>query len=79
MNKQIDLDQVLFHGLGHTELEDRAEDSIKRLINIFKTKAILSRRKQKEILPKHNIDVPLYYLPLKNGDDYICVCKRKRE
>lgn len=79
MNKQIDLDKVLFHGLGHNELEDRAEDSIKRLGNILKTKAILSRKKQKEILPKHNIDVPLYYLPLKNGDDYICVCKRKSD
>ena len=30
-------------------------------------------------MPKHNIDVPLYYLPLKNGDDYICVCKRKSD
>ena len=79
MNKQIDLDKVLFHGLGHNELEDRAEDSIKSLGNILKTKAILSRKKQKEILPKHNIDVPLYYLPLKNGDDYICVCKRKSD
>lgn len=79
MNEQIDLDKVLFHGLGHNELEDRAEDSIRRLENILKTKAILSRKKQKEILPKHNIDVPLYYLPLKNGDDYICVCKRKSD
>ena len=51
MNKQIDLDKVLFHGLGHNELEDRAEDSIRRLEKIFKTKAILSRRKQKKFCP----------------------------
>ena len=48
MNKQIDLDKVLFHGLGHNKLEDRAEDSIKSLGNILKTKAILSRKKQAE-------------------------------
>lgn len=79
MEKQIDLNKVLFHGLGHNELENRAEDSIRRLENILKTKAILSRNKQKEILTKHNIDLPLYSLPKKNGDDYICVCKRKSD
>ena len=79
MEREINLNEVLFHGLGHNELEDRAEDSIRRLENIFKTKSILSRNKQREILPKYNVDVPLYYLPLKNGDDYICVCKRKSD
>lgn len=79
MEEQIDLDKVLFHGLGHNELEDRAEDSLRRLENILKIKAILSRNKQKEILPVYNIDVPLYYLPLQNGYDNICVCKRKSD
>lgn len=79
MNTQIDLNKVLFHGLGHIQLDDRQEVSISKLEKIFITKSILSRKKQKEILPKHNLIESKYYSLLKNGDNYICVCKKQSD
>ena len=72
--KKINLDKVLYHGLGHASLEDREEISLKRLESVLKSGAILSRDEQRKIF-----DLPpyVYQYQLKNGNEYVCVCKRK--
>lgn len=73
---KINLDKVLFHGLAHRDdsIEDPKYDALKHLDSVLKTKSILSRKKQKEIL---ELSKYAYQFLLKNGNDYVCVCKRK--
>jgi len=76
MNK-INLDKVLFHGVTHRdddELVSRNDLSLKRLDSIFKCGAILSRKEQRKVIALLETE---YQFPLKNGEDYVCICTRK--
>lgn len=74
---KINLNDVLFHGLTNFLVgPGRFEKSIERLNLILKSNAILSRNKQKEILPKIGLTPPEYIKTLWNGNDYISVCSK---
>ena len=77
---KINLNDVLFHGLTNFLVgPGRFEKSLERLNLILKSNAILSRNKQKEILPKIGLTPPEYNKTLWNGDDYISVCSKMPE
>lgn len=74
--EKIDLHNSLFHGLAHFLADKRFDLSLKRLDQILKCGAILSRNEQKKILPTLGFSFEDYCKILWNGEDYISICKK---
>ena len=77
--EKIDLHNTLFHGLAHFLADKRFELSLKRLDQILKSGAILSRNEQKKVLPTLGFTPEDYCKILWNGEDYISVCTKSNE
>ena len=77
--EKLDLHNVLFHGLAHFLTYQRFDLSLKRLDQVLKSGAILSRNGQKEILPTLGFQFEKYGKSLWNGEDYISVCTKSNE
>lgn len=74
--EKLDLHNVLFHGFAHFLADKRFEISLKRLDQILKSGAILSRNEQKKVLPTLGFAPENYGKILWNGEDYISICKK---
>ena len=77
--RKLDLHSVLFHGFAHFLTDKRFELSLKRLDQILKSGAILSRNEQKKVLPTLGFTPEAYCKILWNGEDYISICKKSDE
>lgn len=77
--EKIDLHSVLFHGLAHFLEDKRFDLSLKRLEQILKSGAILSRNEQKKILPTLGFTPEDYCKILWNGEDYISICRKSND
>lgn len=74
--EKLDPTNVLYHGLAHFLTFKRFDEAYKRLQMVLKSGAILSRNKQREVLPSLGLKPNDYNKVLWNGEDYISICMK---
>lgn len=75
--EQINLNEVLFHGVTHYMTEHRQDKAMQRLNSILKCRAILSRNLQEKTLHTLNLPQNKFKKVMWNGMDYISVCEKE--